>query len=311
MNHLKKSSYLSSASTKGSQIYYTIFAPEEKPVMATLIIIHGMQEHSGRYVEVASYFADRGFAVLTYDHPGHGKSVKEKKEMGFFQLHNPASKLIGVAEAMSKLLHQQYPNVPHFVLGHSMGSFVTKCLLKDINKEFNGAVIVGTGGPMFGISLLKGYFSLANTIAPHSLTYFNTIFNKVNIRHFKKDQHFNNTSWLSLSLANRAAFEKDELCGIPFTNNAYYALFSVYKEATVRNWSDSIHKSFPLLFISGKDDPIGDFGKGIIKNIENLQHDKFTDISYKLYPKMRHEILNEEIKEEVFKEIYVWLQKHL
>jgi len=311
MSHLKKSSYLSPSFSSGSHFFYTIFTPEEQPVKATILIIHGMREHSGRYHEVAGYFADRGFAVLTYDHPGHGRSVKEKRDMGFFQRDSPAKRLITVAEAMRKSLHQQYPKVPHFVIGHSMGSFITRCLLQKISKKFMGAVIVGTGGPLFGINLLKGYFLLANTIAPRSITFFNNLFDRINNRYFEKDQYFNNTSWLSLSLANRAAFEKDKLCGIPFTNNAFYALFTIRKIATARKWSEPIPKSFPLFFISGKDDFIGDFGKGVKKTVDNMRHDKFTDISYKLYPKMRHEILNEDIKEEVFQEIDTWINKHL
>ncbi|MDR2238184.1 MAG: lysophospholipase [Chryseobacterium sp.] len=311
MTYLQKSSYLSPSSAIEPQLFHTLFIPEAIPPKATLLIIHGMQEHSGRYTEIAAYFAERGFAVLTYDHLGHGKSVKDKKDIGFFQLHRPDKRLIADAKVMAAHLHQQYPDVPHFVLGHSMGSFVTRCLLQKAASQFTGAVITGTGGPLAGISFIKGYLSLANTIAHHYPTYLNTLFNKVNNSHFKKDPDFSDTSWLSLNRANRKVFEEDELCGIPFTNNAFYALFSIYKKATARNWADSIPKSFPILLISGQNDPIGDFGKGVMKTVNNLKHDGFTNISCKLYPEMRHEILNEEIKTEVFREIDEWFQKYL
>lgn len=311
MRSSQKSSYLSPSPTSEVKLFHTQFTPDEVPVKATLLIIHGMQEHSGRYGELAGYFADRGFAVLTYDHLGHGKSVKDKKDIGFFQLDQPDEKLISDADAMGDYLHKQYPDVPHFVLGHSMGSFVTRCLLQRASGKFNGAIITGTGGPLAGISLINGYLSLANKIAPHYPTYLNTLFNTVNNKPFKKDKDFSDTSWLSINPVNRKAFTEDELCGIPFTNNAFYTLFSIYKKATARNWAASIPKSFPLLFVSGQNDPIGDFSKGVIQTVDYLKQDGFKDINVKIYPEMRHEILNEEIREEVFTEIFQWISKHL
>ncbi|MGG5208323.1 alpha/beta fold hydrolase [Chryseobacterium sp. MIQD13] len=308
---LQKSSYLSPTSDSKTKLFYTLFTPDIDSVKATLIIIHGMQEHSGRYTEIAEYFANHGFVVLTYDHLGHGKSVNDKKDIGFFQLDQPDEKLISDAEAMSEHLHKQYPDVPHFILGHSMGSFVTRCLLQRTSSKFTGAVIVGTGGPLAGIGLVKGYLSLANKIAPHHPTYLNTLFNKVNNSHFKKDKDFGDTSWLSVNSANRKAFTEDELCGVPFSNNAFYALFSIHKRATTRNWAAHIPKSFPLLFVSGQNDPIGDFSKGVLKTVNYLKEDGFKDISTKIYPEMRHEILNEEIRENVFNDIYYWISKYI
>lgn len=294
-----------------TKLFHTLFTPDEIPVKATLLIIHGMQEHSGRYAEIATYFADKGFAVLTYDHLGHGKSVKDKKDIGFFQLDQPDEKLVSDADAMGDHLIQKYPDVPHFVLGHSMGSFVTRCLLQRAGGKFKGAIITGTGGPLTGIGLINGYLWLANKIAPHYITYLNTLFNTVNNKSFKKDKDFSDTSWLSLNPANRKAFTEDELCGIPFTHNAFYTLFSIYKKATARNWAVSIPKSFPILFVSGQNDPIGDFSKGVIKTADYLKQDGFKDINVKIYPEMRHEILNEEIREEVFNDIFQWISKHL
>lgn len=309
MTSLQQSGYLST--TDQTQLFYTLFSPEVTPVKATLQIVHGMQEHSGRYAEIAEYFANRGFAVLTYDHLGHGKSVKDKKDMGFFQLNHPDERLISDAEKISKHLMDQYPDVPHFILGHSMGSFITRCLLQRASGKFAGAIITGTGGPLPGIDLLRGYLSLANAIAPRRRTFLNSVFTNVNNKQFKKDKDFSNTSWLSLNPANRNAFSQDELCGIPFTYNAFYALFSIYKQATVRNWAQTIPKSFPFLFISGQNDPIGDFGKGVTKTVENLKLDGFKDVEVEIYPEMRHEILNEEIREDVLNQIDHWISKHL
>jgi len=311
MKSQQKSGYLSENKNVQTQLFYTLFYPEAIPIKATLQIVHGMQEHSGRYSEIAEYFANRGFAVLTYDHLGHGKSVKNKEDIGFFQLNAPDEKLITDAQKISKHLMNQYPDVPHFILGHSMGSFITRCLLQKIGNQFSGAIITGTGGPLTGINFVKTYFSLANKLAPYRRTFFNKLFNTVNNKHFKKDKDFNDTSWLSLNPANRNSFSHDKLCGIPFTNNAFYALFSIYKKATARNWAQTIPKSFPFLLISGQNDPIGDFRKGVTRTVENLKLDGFKDVEMKIYPEMRHEILNEEIRENVLNDIHQWIQKLL
>lgn len=311
MRTLHQSGYLSKNTNDQPKLFYNIFTPETVQVKATLQIIHGMQEHSGRYSEIAEYFANLGLAVLTYDHLGHGRSVKEKKDIGFFQLNQPDKKLIDDAEMMSNHLISQYPDVPHFILGHSMGSFVTRCLLQRIGDQFTGAIIVGTGGSLAGLGLLNTYFSLANKIAPHQKTFFNSLFNFVNNSHFKKDKNFSDTSWLSLNQANRDAFTQDELSGIPFTNNAFYTLFKIYKKATKRSWADDISKNLPFFFVSGQEDPIGNFGKGVMETVNNLKHDGFTDIDFKIYSKMRHEIMNEEIREDVLNDIYYWIGEHL
>jgi predicted alpha/beta-fold hydrolase len=300
-------SYLPSKINSNSQLFYTLFTPGT--AKATLVIVHGMQEHSGRYAEIAEYFAAHGIAVLTYDHLGHGKSVKNKKEIGFFQLEKPDERLIADAEMMADYLAGQFPEVPHFILGHSMGSFITRCLLQKASSKFAGAIITGTGGPLPGIDVLRGYLSLANAIAPRHRTFLNSVFTSVNNKHFKKDKDFSDTSWLSVNPKNRKRFEQDELCGIPFTHNAFYTLFSIYKKATARNWASSISKSFPFLFVSGQNDPIGDFGKGVMYTVDNLKADGFQNVDVKIYPDMRHEILNESIREEVLQEIHNWILK--
>ncbi|WP_374464783.1 alpha/beta fold hydrolase [Chryseobacterium sp.] len=305
MNSSQKSNYLVSKIDTNSHLFHTLFSPETAE--ATLLIVHGMQEHSGRYAEIAEYFAAHGIAVLTYDHLGHGKSVKEKKDIGFFQIEKPDERLVADTEMMADHLAEQYPDVPHFILGHSMGSFITRCLLQKASSKFAGAVITGTGGPLPGIDLLRGYLSLATAIAPHHRTFLNSVFTNVNNKQFKKDKDFSDTSWLSINPENRKKFEEDELCGIPFTHNAFYTLFTIYKKATSRNWASSIPKSFPFLLVSGQNDPIGDFGKGVIHTVNNLKVDGFQNVDVKIYPEMRHEILNEEIREEVLNGIYNWI----
>ncbi len=306
------SDYLSRQNPEGKTytIFHTLYRAEEQPVIATLLILHGMQEHSGRYDTLAHYFAKQGFAVLTYDHIGHGRTAKTEAEQGFFQLKKPVEQLVADAGTMASMLHSQYPHLPHFILGHSMGSFITRSYLQESSTLFEGAVISGTGGKIAGVGLLKSYLALQNRISPEKRSQFvNNTFGKSNNKRFRKEPGASSTSWLSLSEANRIAFDADSLNGIPFSNNGFYTLISVNKRATARHWAKNIERDFPMLFVSGANDPIGNFSKGILQTTSDLEKQGFTDITTLLYPDKRHEILNEEIKEEVFEDILKWLKK--
>lgn len=303
--------YQTSKENDSQPLFYNLIYPDNLEIKASILILHGMEEHSGRYIDFAKYLTAQGFAVLAYDHLGHGKSVKQKDDLGFFQLQKPANKVVDDAEAMADFVEQLYPNIPHFVLGHSMAAFIVRCLLQQANNRFDGAIIVGTGGRLIGIKLLRGYFFLMNKMNPRHRPAFKKLFSKVNNWKFKNEENNDGTNWLSVNVTNRNAFVKDELCGFGFTNNGYFTLFSVYAKATARNWAKNIPNTFPILYVSGEDDPIGNFGKGVKQTFNDMKKDGFKDISMKLYPGFRHEILNEDIRVEVFEHILEWIKLHI
>lgn len=293
-----------------THLFYTKFIPENQPVRGTIIILHGMMEHSGRYMELADFLCRNGYFVVTYDHIGHGRTAKNDSEQGFMHISVPQEKIVNDAVAMAQFTKNQYPDLPNFILGHSMGSFITRCVLLKEKIKFNGVILTGTGARSFEAFLAKGLVNIMNFLAPkHRSSLLDKMFSDTNNRHFKNEANDKNTNWLSVNKENRKAFLNDPLCGIPFTNNGYYTLLSVNLKATVNNWSRKLDRNLPLLFLSGKDDPIGNFGKGIEKTISSLKSQGFRNITYKLYPGMRHEILNEDIKLDVYDEIIQWLNK--
>lgn len=295
------------------KLYYNLYQPENhSSIKGTILILHGMQEHGGRYAEFARFLANQGFAVVTYDHLGHGKTAQKKEDHGFFIRRNAREQVVIDAENMAAYLEHKFPAVPHFVIGHSMGSFITRCLLQQANQRFDGAVIVGTGGKIKGIKLGKALLAVLNKIAPRYRNRFiNNTFSKMNNAHFKNEKNHKDTNWLSVNKENRDSFLRDELCGIPFTHNGFYTLISLNMDATERDWAKDIIKKFPLFFVSGADDPIGNYSKGVLETVGHLITDGFQDISVKIYPDMRHEILNETGKEGVFDDIVSWISDHL
>lgn len=293
-------------------IQHTAFEPVDEEPIATLLILHGMQEHSGRYAHFAKHLASQGFAVLTYDHLGHGKTAKGEKSLGFFSRNQPVKQVLDDVLVMEEYLEGLYPGKPRFILGHSMGSFIERCFLQSHWNRLKGAVIVGTGGRVPASGLGKFFFQLANFISPQRRSAFvNNTFSRQNNSRFKREDGGGQTSWLSVNKENRISFENDPLNGVPFSNNGFFTLLSLVNQATKRNWSENISAAFPMLFVSGQDDPIGNFGKGVQQTVDNLEKDGFKDVSIKLYPGMRHEILNEDVKEDVYAEITRWLKSKM
>lgn len=293
-------------------VFNTLYVQQEQPIKATVLILHGMQEHSGRYQEFARYLANRGFAVLTYDHPGHGKTCQNEVELGFFGKDDPFRLVLNVASAMAQKPETLYPAVPHFILGHSMGSFITRCLLSEQPTRFSGAVIIGTGGKLPIAGIAKALFAIANRYCPKRRSLLvNKFFGTMNNRKFRNDPDADDTSWLSVNRVNRLAFKADKLNGVPFTHNGFYGLLQFVATATHRHWAEHIPKTFPLLFVSGANDPIGDFGKAVTKTVHALKREGFGNVTLQLYPGMRHEILNEDIRENVYQCIGDWLTKQL
>ena len=312
MNKVSSDFYAINIAKSKHKIFYSLYEPTENPVLATILIVHGMQEHSGRYQELANYLTTQQFAVLTYDQLGHGKTASHPDLLGYFQKEKAKEQLVDDAIAMSNFLREAYPQAQQFILGHSMGSFVTRCVLQKIGGQFKGAIIVGTGQRQKGSSAFHILLAFLNTVAPKKRSkLINRIFDKRNNARFKNEPNQSNSNWLSVNKTNRISFLEDPLCGGLFTNNGFHTVLDLSLQATDSTATRRIPKTLPIAFISGQDDPIGDFGTGVEKSAEQLRSQGQTDLTVKLYPGMRHEILNEDCKIEVFQFISSWIHSHL
>ncbi len=293
-----------------AHLYYNIYPAIDTQPKAAILLLHGMQEHSGRYAEFIQQLTQQGYAVLAYDHVGHGYTAKTEAEMGFFRKEKPDALLVAEATQMAYFLQAQFPDTAHILMGHSMGSFIARLVLKENSKLFDGAIIMGTGAANPAAIGFRPILYLANLFAAEKRSrWLNKLFTQINNSKFQDEQPNDGTNWLSANLANRKAFQADKLCGVDFSNNAFYGLISLNVKATRSNWAAEIAAAFPMLFVSGKEDPIGDFGKGIQKTVSALKNKGFTHIDMQLFPDMRHEILNEFDKQLVYNKITTWLEK--
>ena len=295
-------------------LHHTFFAPTASAteIKATLFVVHGMSEHSGRYADFAQFLADKGIAVATYDQLGHGKTVKSASELGFFGEEHPVQSLLKDVIVMADSLKAKHPEVPHFIMGHSMGSFIVRTVMKHHSQDFAGAILMGSADADPLTKVMLPINKLLAKVAPKRP---NTVFAKAMNKIFnsKLDNRISSSdfAWLSENQASIDAYEADPLAGFNFTNNGYMTLFNLMESALNKNWANTIAKDFPMLFISGKNDPIGNMGKGIDKIVNRLNEQGFTAVEVKLYPHMRHEPLHELEKQLVYQDILEWLTSQL
>ena len=292
-------------------LHHEFFEPSDAGVdiSATLLIVHGMAEHSGRYSDFAQFLADNGIAVATYDHLGHGKTVKTEADLGFFGDEHPVQSLLKDVIVMADSLKSRHPNVPHFVLGHSMGSFIVRNVLKHHARNFSGAILMGTADANPLTKVLLPINKLLTKVAPRQPnTVFSNIMNKVLNSQLSDRDSSSQFAWLSENTANIAAYEADPKTGFDFTNNGFMTLFTLMNTGLNKGWATTIAKDFPMLFVSGEEDPIGEMGKGIRKIVSRLNKQKFSRVDIQLYLNMRHEVLHETDHKVVYQDLLAWIK---
>lgn len=294
-------------------LHHTFFEPSNSntAISATLLIVHGMAEHSGRYADFAQFLADNGIAVATYDQLGHGKTIKSAKEWGFFGIEHPVQSLLKDVIVMADSLKARHPNVPHFVMGHSMGSFIVRNVLKHHARNFSGAILMGTADTNPLTKVLLPVHKILAKVAPKKPNNLSAnLMNKVLNSKLNNRISSSPFAWLNEDAAAVEAYEADPMTGFDFTNNGFLTLFTLMEAGLHKNWAMTIAKNFPMLLVSGENDPISDMGRGIRKIANRLDKQHFEHVAVRLYPHMRHEPLHEQNKEQVYQDILNWINSY-
>lgn len=293
-----------------SQIHGIKWIPDGE-IKGILQVVHGMSEYVERYEPLAKALTKDGILVVGDDHLGHGKSVGEEQEFGYFCHEDPASKLVDDEAALTTLMKEEYKDVPYFILGHSMGSFIVRNYIAEYGNEVKGAIIVGTGmQPKMLIKLSKVIAKIATlTKGEKKKNYF---INKLAFGSYTKryDNVKTSSDWLSPDGKEVDNYLHDPMCGFVFTNNGFAALFELLDRLHDKKRLGNIPKTLPIIFFAGKDDPVGDYGEAIKKVVAEYKKLGIKQVDYKLYQGFRHEILNAK-DGIVAKDVSLWLQKEL
>ncbi|MCR5031586.1 MAG: lysophospholipase [Lachnospiraceae bacterium] len=292
-----------------SRIHAVRWIPEKKPVLI-LQIVHGMCEYIERYAPFAEYLAGKGILVCGEDHLGHGKSVGDNPVYGYFCRKDPATVVVRDVHRLKKMTQQEYPGVPYVILGHSMGSFIARNYMYRYGSGVDAMIIMGTGMvPLGTAKLLKTMAGILSLFQgdKHKSTFLN---NLSSAEYFKKiPNHTSPFDWLSRNPENVRKYEEDPLCGFTFTLNGYKGLAEFIIRFYDKKNLNQIPKDLPVLFVSGAEDPVGEWSAGVERSVASLKEVGMTNIECKLYPEDRHEILNEVDREQVYEDLYNWLMR--
>ncbi len=292
-------------------IHACIWKPEGE-VKGVVQIIHGMAEYAARYAPFAEFLTSKGFLVCADDHLGHGKSVVSENDLGYFNKERSTDTVIADIRTLQLDVREQNAGKPYFILGHSMGSFFCRKYISLYGGDFDGAIIMGSGFKSKATLNSALFFVKTNALfcgwRNRSKLIKNLAFGSYN-KKFKPARTEND--WLSKNPENVDAYEKDGLCGFSFTNNGYSILFNIIKQACSDKTIKAVPKDLPVFFVAGADDPVGDYGKGVIKAKRKFVEAGVKDVSIKLYKGGRHEILNDDCKDEVMEDILAFIEKHI
>lgn len=291
-----------------TQIHTIEWIPAGK-IKAVLQISHGMVEYIDRYDEFARFLNQHGYYVVGQDHLGHGESVLSDEYHGFFHEKDGNECVIGDIHELRLITEKKFPDVPYFLLGHSMGSFLTRQYIQMHGNGLSGVIIMGTGSqPLFLIKLGK---LLCKIIAGwKGWNYRSAFVNNMAFGAYNKKFHPVQTSvdWISRNEDNIKKYLQDPWCTFIFTLNGYYHMFRGMEQLGRKDNLNHIPKNLPIFFVSGQDDPVGNFGKGVEHIYRKYRNAGISDVSIKLYKNDRHEILNETDRWDVFEDLYQWLE---
>ena len=264
-------------------------------------IVHGMTEYIGRYDSFMRLLAENGYLTFGYDHLGHGNTAKDDSELGFIAERGGDDLLARDVKVFSDAIRSEYGDYPYYLLGHSMGSFIVRMATQKYITP-DKLIIMGTSGPnpIAGAGLLvckliraiKGPKHISGLIDSLAFGSYNDKF---------KDEN-DSKAWLTNNLEIRNKYRADKMCMFKFTVSAMHDLISLNKDCNTEEWFKSMANKMPILLTSGEDDPVGDYGKGIRICEEKLKANG-VNVTTKLYPDNRHEILNDKCRDEAIEDI--------
>ncbi len=290
------------------QISYEMIIPENE-IKGIVQVSHGMCEYFGRYIDFAEYLAEHGFLVCGNDHLGHGDSVNTAEELGYFSETNGWHNAVEDLYTLTKIIKEKYNNIPFFLFGHSMGSFIARAYSVIHGENLDGAIFCGTSGGMIGIDKMINVVETAKK--KHGEKYRSETISKLAFGAYNKripdlkSEH----DWISRDKEIVEKHNADPKCHFQFTLNGYENLMGVLQYVSADEWYSSYIKELPTLIISGDADPVGNYGKGVYKVFRKLSANE-CNVNMKLYGGARHELINEINRAEVYNDILSFLNFH-
>ena len=309
MAKLNEFSFLSS--DKKTNLHAMQWLPDGE-VKAVVQIVHGVAEHIARYDGFARYLCDNGFAVYGHDHLGHGKSVTANGTPVYFGDGNTWETVTDDINLLQTIIKEHFAGVPIFIMGHSMGSFLTRSFLIRYPGQVSGAVIMGTGWqPGY---MLAGGLAISSLFSHFKTPYATSDFvTKLAFGAYNKAFAPARTpvDWLSADRGNVDRYIADPLSGNDTTVGLFNQMLKGIRFNQRKANLDKMDKNTPVLFISGEDDPVGNMMKGVAASKTAFDRVGVKDVTLISYKGLRHEILNESSENmKVYADLLGWFNKY-
>lgn len=301
-------------STDGkTQLHGMRWEPEGGSVRAVLQICHGVAEHIARYDAFARYLNGLGIAVVGHDHLGHGLSLPEGGIPVYFGEGNTWNTVVDDIYVLHQRIRLWYPDVPLCIMGHSMGSFLTRTYLIRYPGTVKAAVIMGTGWQPKAV--IAGGMAVAKAVgAVVGENGTSDLVTNLAFGAYNKLFAPNRTScdWLSADEDNVDTYMADPLCGADATVGLFRQMLLGIRFNQKLSNLRQMDPRIPVLFVAGEKDPVGDCGNGVRQTYQEFRRAGVQDCTLKLYPGLRHEILNEKAQQQqIFEDIGQWLTSKL
>jgi len=291
----------------GFSIYAYVMEPKGVPV-GHLHILHGMAEHSRRYVEFAQEFVNKGYVVSSHDHRGHGRTSRINGIQGYIAEHSGFDRMIDDAFEIVTFFQNTYSTPKFTLFGHSMGSFIGRRYIQKYGERIDCAVFSGTGGdPGFA---RHGGKALAQVLGrTHGFDKPNELLDTIVFGGFNRkiDQPLTKFDWLSKNPEVIESYVKDKYCGFISTTQFFSDLFDGLGIIHKKKEIVKIRKTLPILLFSGTKDPVGNYGKAVWSVAKAYDHAGIEDVTVMLYDESRHEVVNDTNSGEVFQMMWEWM----
>lgn len=282
--------------------------PQDKRVEGLIQIVHGMCEYKERYLPFMEYLAERGIACIIHDQRGHGKSVKDNRDLGYLY-QTGAEGMMEDIKMVGTELRSLYPELPFVLFGHSMGSLAVRVFAKKYDFMLDGLIVCGS--PAYNRGLPAGKMAACLQEKLYGPRHRSKLLEMLSFLPYALafPGEKNRFCWICSDPRIVSFYEKSPVCGFTFTVDAYKTLFQLMSETYSRKGWMRKKTDLPILFLGGEKDPCIGGRKNFSRAMGHMRSCGYGFVWGKLYKKMRHEILNEFNKEEVFEDIYKFIKK--
>lgn len=279
--------------------------PETRP-KAIILIVHGINGKKERFLPFMDYMTGKGYACVAHDHRGHGESIIKEEDRGY-SYNGRSAAMTKDMRAVTRWISKDFPDIPIYMLGHSMGSLAARAYIREDDTDLNGLILCGS--PSYNPLMWLGMFlTKPISLIKHGRVrpvIFQQIMDNGYNRKFKNEGE---KAWVCSDSNVRKTVKEDPSCNFSLTADYSLTLLELMRKAYSKTGWKSSNSSMPILFLAGTDDPCIIDRHHFLMAVDAMRNIGYGNVSYRLFPGMRHEVLNETGKDKVWNEIVRFLE---